>query len=68
MEPRREVLASVLRRGLATGELREDVNVDAALALLTGAVLARIGRGKDSTSARYAEGVVAELLRGLSAR
>jgi AcrR family transcriptional regulator len=68
MEPRREVLASVLRRGLATGELREGADVDAALALLTGAVLARIGRGKAVTDARYAEGVVGELLRGLAAR
>jgi AcrR family transcriptional regulator len=68
MEPRREVLASVLRRGLATGELREGADVEAALALLTGAVLARIGRGKAVTDARYAEGVVGELLRGLAAR
>ena len=68
MEPRREVLASVLRRGLATGELREGVDVDAAVALLTGAVLARIGRGREVTDARYAQSVVAELLRGLAAR
>jgi AcrR family transcriptional regulator len=68
MEPRRELLASVLRRGLATGELHEGADVDAALALLTGAVLARIGSGKDVTDGRYAQRVVAELLRGLAAR
>jgi hypothetical protein len=58
----------VLRRGLATGELREDADVDAALALLTGAVLARIGHGREISDARYAERVVTELLRGLAAR
>jgi AcrR family transcriptional regulator len=68
MEPRREVLASVLRRGLATGELREGADVDAALALLTGAVLARVGRGREVTDDQYAEGVVSELVRGLAAR
>jgi AcrR family transcriptional regulator len=65
MTPRRELM---LRRGLATGELREDADVDAALALLTGAVLARIGHGREVTDARYAERVVTELLRGLAAR
>jgi AcrR family transcriptional regulator len=68
MEPRRQLLASVLRRGLATGELREDADVDAALALLTGAVLARIGAGREVSDGRYAERVVTELLRGLAAR
>jgi AcrR family transcriptional regulator len=68
MEPRRALLAAVLRRGLATGELREDADVDAALALLTGAVLARVGAPKEVSDARYAERVVAELLRGLAAR
>ena len=73
MEPRRELLTAVLRRGLATGELREDADVDAALALLTGAVLARVGQARagsarDGSDARYAERVVTELLRGLAAR
>jgi AcrR family transcriptional regulator len=68
MEPRRELLASVLRRGLATGELREGADVDAALFLLTGAVLARIGSGKDVSDTSYAQRVVGELLRGLAAR
>ena len=68
MEPRRALLAAVLRRGLATGELREDADVDAALALLTGAVLARVSQPREVSDARYAERVVAELLRGLAAR
>lgn len=68
LEPRRELLASVLRRGLATGELREDTDAEAALSLLTGAVLARIGSGREISHARYAQCVVEELLRGLAAR
>ena len=41
LEPRREVIRSVLRRGVATGELRASTDIDAALFMLTGAVLAR---------------------------
>jgi AcrR family transcriptional regulator len=67
-QPRREMMAAVLRRGLATGELREGVDVDAAVYLLTGAVLARIGHARDGTDARYAQRLVEELLRGLAAR
>ena len=31
LEPRREVIRSVLRRGVATGELRESIDIEAAL-------------------------------------
>jgi len=66
VEPRREVIRSVLRRGVATGELRADVDIDAALYMLTGAVLAR---GKfDSIPPGYPERVVGELLQGLAPR
>ena len=41
VEPRREVIRGVLRRGVASGELRPGIDVDAALFMLTGAVLAR---------------------------
>jgi hypothetical protein len=58
----------VLRRGVATGELREGTDTGAALCLLTGAVLARAGQPRDCTDARYAQRVVEELLRGLAAR
>jgi AcrR family transcriptional regulator len=68
MEPRRELIRSVLQRGLATGELRETTDVDAAMFLLSGAVLARGGHVKESSDAQYARRVVEELLRGLSAR
>ena len=41
LEPRREVIRSVLRRGVATGELRAGTDIEAALFMLTGAVIAR---------------------------
>jgi AcrR family transcriptional regulator len=66
VEPRREVIRGVLRRGAANGELRADVDIDAALFMLTGAV---IGRGKhDTIPPGYVERVVDELLRGLAPR
>jgi AcrR family transcriptional regulator len=43
VEPRREVVRSVLRRGVATGELRDDADIEAALYLLRGAALASTG-------------------------
>jgi AcrR family transcriptional regulator len=67
VEPRREVVRSVLRRGVATGELREDTDIEAALLMLTGAVLAR-GRYGQRTESGFAKRIVAELFRGLAAR
>ena len=68
MEPRRQVIRSVLRRGVATGELRETTDVDAAMFLLSGAVLAWSGPTREQSGPRYARRVVEELLRGLAAR
>jgi AcrR family transcriptional regulator len=68
LEPRREVIRSVLRRGIATGELRPDLDVDAALFMLVGAVLARRGPEQPPISPDYPELVVDGLLRGLAAR
>ncbi len=68
VEPRRELIRSVLRRGIATGELRPDTDVEIAMLTLSGAVLAR---GKhDTTPAEpgFAARVVDELLRGIAAR
>jgi hypothetical protein len=67
VEPRRELIRSVLRRGVASGELRPGTDVEVAMLLLTGAVLAR---GKhDATPAEpgFASRVVDELLRGIGA-
>jgi AcrR family transcriptional regulator len=68
VEPRREVVRSVLRRGVATGELREGTDVDAALFMLSGAVLARGRFGRERPESGYAKRIVEELLRGLAAR
>jgi AcrR family transcriptional regulator len=68
VEPRRELIRSVLRRGVASGELRPDTDVEIAMLTLTGAVMAR---GKhDATPAEpgFAARVVDELLRGIAAR
>jgi len=67
VQPQRDVVGSVLRRGVATGELRENTDIDAATFLLNGAVLASM-YGPEATDARYAKRVVEELLRGLAAR
>lgn len=68
VEPRRDVVRSVLKRGVATGELREETNVEAAVDMLTGAVLARPRTGRDGADRGYARRVVEELLTGLASR
>jgi AcrR family transcriptional regulator len=68
LEPRREVIRSVLRRGVATGELRASVDIEAALFMLTGAVLARGKYEPGSMPPGYVERVVDELLAGLAPR
>ena len=67
LEPRRELMRSVLRRGVATGELRETTDIDAAMFLLSGAALARTGPGMRA-DARYARRIVDEVMSGLAAR
>jgi AcrR family transcriptional regulator len=67
VQPQRELVRSVLRRGVATGQLREDTDIEAASVLLHGAVLASIF-GPGPADARYARRVVEELLGGLAAR
>lgn len=67
VQPQRDVVRSVLRRGVATGELRENTDIDAATFLLNGAVLASM-YGPEPIDPRHAKRVVEELLRGLGAR
>jgi len=68
LEPRREVIRSVLRRGVATGELRASTDIEAALSMLTGAILARGKYDRASMPPGYVERVVDELLLGLAPR
>ncbi|MEV0810014.1 TetR/AcrR family transcriptional regulator [Micromonospora sp. NPDC050200] len=39
IEPRRQLMREVLRRGIRTGELRADLDVEVTMALLTGPIL-----------------------------
>ncbi|WP_432905822.1 TetR/AcrR family transcriptional regulator [Micromonospora matsumotoense] len=39
IEPRRKLMREVLRRGVASGELRADLDIEVAMALLTGPML-----------------------------
>ena len=68
LEPRRDVFRAVLRRGTATGELREGTNVEVAVDILTGAALARSRMTPDRVDRGYARRVVDELLVGLASR
>jgi AcrR family transcriptional regulator len=68
VEPRREVVRSVLRRGMATGELREGVHLETAVDMLTGAVLARARLRQDRSDRGYARRVVDEMLTGMASR
>ena len=68
LEPRREVVRAVLRRGVATGELRPGLDVEAALFMLVGAVVARRGPEQQVVPPGYPERVVDGLLAGLAAR
>jgi AcrR family transcriptional regulator len=68
VEPRRDVFRAVLRRGMATGELREETNIELAVDLLTGAVVARARLGHERGERGYARRLVDELLTGLASR
>jgi len=68
VEPRRELIRSVLRRGVATGELRADTDIEIAMLTLTGAVMARGKHDRTSAEPGFATRVVDELLRGIGGR
>lgn len=68
VRPRQEVMRAVLRRGVATGELREDADVETAAYLLTGAIMARAGSSQEKIERAFCKRVVDELLAGLASR
>jgi AcrR family transcriptional regulator len=68
VEPRRELIRSVLRRGIQTGELRADTDIEVAMLALTGAVMARGKHDMTPAEPGFAGRVVDELLRGLAPR
>jgi len=68
VEPRREMMRSVLRRGIATGELRADADIEIALLALSGAVVARQKEHALPGDSTFVARLVDELLLGLAPR
>jgi AcrR family transcriptional regulator len=68
VEPRRELMRSVLRRGIAAGEIRPDADLEIAMLALTGAVMARGKHDTPRADPGFATRVVDELLLGLAPR
>ena len=68
VEPRRDAMRAVLRRGMQTGELRPDTDVEIAMLTLTGAVMAQDHAASGTLDDEFAVRLVDGLLQGLSAR
>ena len=68
VEPRRETIRQVVRRGIEVGELRPDTDVEVAMLTLIGAVMARSKDEPAQTAPDFAVRVVDQLLRGIAAR
>jgi AcrR family transcriptional regulator len=69
VEPRREVMRAVLRRGIETGELRPDIDVELVMWLIYGAVIHRAkAYGVGPVPEDFAERLVDVALRGLTPR
>ncbi len=68
VEPRRDLVRAVLRRGVTTGELRQGTSIELAVDMLTGAVLGRARPGVQRAERGYARRLVDELLTGLASR
>jgi AcrR family transcriptional regulator len=68
VQPRRDAMRAVIRRGMETGELRPDTDVEVAMLTLTGAIMAQ-EKSEDGTLDRdFAVRLVDGLLFGLAAR
>jgi len=66
VEPRREAMRSVLRRGAANGELRPDLDLEVAVLALTGAVITRGKHDAPPAEPDFVTRVVDEILRGIA--
>lgn len=63
IEPRRDIVRRVLRRGVEAGELRAGLDVEVAMSMLLGSLTAR--RPEETFPPGHAEAVVDTLLRGI---
>lgn len=69
IEPRRDAVRAVLRRGVQSGELRDDLDVDTMRVLFSAPLLYRaLARSDDFAADDLAEAVVDALLDGLRPR
>src|SRR5580700_2090359 len=68
VEPRREAMRAVIRRGIQTGELRPDTDIEIAMLTLTGVIMAREKTQDREFDDDFAARLVDGLLLGLSAR
>jgi AcrR family transcriptional regulator len=69
VEPRRERMRAVLRRGIETGELRPDIDIDLVMWLIMGAIVNRARAwGIGPVPEDFAERLVDTALRGLAPR
>jgi len=66
VEPRRELVRAVLRRGIETGEIRPDTDVEVAMLLLTGAIMARGKHDPTPVAPGFVARAVDELLQGIA--
>ena len=66
--PRREAMRAVIRRGIQTGELRPDTDVEIAMLTLTGVIMAHEKTPDREFDGGFAARLVDGLLLGLSAR
>lgn len=70
IEPRREIMRGVFRRGIETGEIDRDIDIDVAISMIVGAISirARSFDPDDEFPEDFHERVVDTALRGLSPR
>ena len=68
VEPRREAMRAVIRRGTQTGELRPDTDIEIAMLTLTGVIMAHEKTPDREFDGDFAARLVDGLLLGLSAR
>ncbi|GAA0357731.1 TetR/AcrR family transcriptional regulator [Actinoallomurus spadix] len=68
IEPRREVMRAALRRGIASGELRPDLDVELAQWIITGTITHRArAAGAGPVPVDFAERIVDAVLAGFAA-